>query len=307
MGDLMAVPEFQSFMLPMLRILADEQPRDISELRRLLSEEFHLSEEDLAERIPSGTSRVTSKTGWAATHLFRAGLVARPARGTYAISDEGRAVLASAPTRVDINFLSRYPSYQAFRNRRGELSDAVPLAVAETIEQLLPEDLIERGHRELTAALREDLLARVKQQSPVFLERLVLQLLPKLGYGGVDEGATNHLGRSGDGGVDGVINEDKLGLERIYLQAKRWDNPVSRPEVQAFVGSLEGQRARKGVFITTSTFTREAREYVNSIEKRVVLVDGDMLASLMLEAGLGVATTKVYPVWRVDSDFFSEE
>lgn len=303
--DAMPVPDFQTLMLPLLRIASDGRDHELPALRARLAGEFALSQEDLDEKLPSGRqSTFHNRVGWAQTFLVKAGLLERPRRGAVRITGPGRALLAENPPRIDMKLLERYESYRQFRETKRErpAADLEPQAA----NGLTPEEMMEHGYRELRAAVTGDLLGHVRSASPAFFEQLVVDLLLKLGYGGaLGEGET--LGRSGDGGVDGVIREDKLGLDVIYVQAKRWDTSVGRPVVQAFVGSLEGHKARKGVLITTSTFSSDARAYVQNIEKRVVLIDGGQLAQLMVDTGLGVNPLASYTVWRIDSDFFTQE
>lgn len=303
--DAMPVPDVQTLMLPLLRIASDGRDHELPALRAQLAGEFALSEVTLAERLPSGRqSTFDNRVSWAQTFLVKAGLLERPRRGAVRITGPGRALLAENPPRIDMKVLERYESYRQFRetNRERPAADLEPQAA----NGLTPEEMMARGYRELRAAVTDDLLLQVKNASPAFFERLVVRLLLALGYGGA-LGYGETLGRSGDGGVDGVIREDKLGLDVIYVQAKRWDGSVGRQAVQAFVGSLEGHKARKGVLITTSTFTSEAQRYVETIEKRVVLIDGRTLAELMVDTGLGVNKVDTYTIWRPDSDFFAEE
>lgn len=246
--------------------------------------------------------------GWAKTYLAAAGLVESPSRARFRITTLGRELLAENPARVDISLLSRYESFRRFRLRAASpTGDGENGARAPLIESsVTPSEAMEVAFRNLQAGLAEEVLSQVKTMSPAFFENLVVQLMLRLGYGGA-EGRGTRIGRPGDGGVDGVISEDKLGLDVVCIQAKRWTNAVGRPDVQAFVGSLEGYRARKGVMITTSAFTPDARAYVDNIEKRVSLIDGPLLASLMIETGLGITPEKSYSVNRIDLGFFVEE
>jgi len=305
----MAIPDFQTLMLPLLRRTADGTEHRLADLRRELALEFRLSEEDVAELLPSGRQTTfDNRVGWARTFLGKAGLMGSPSRGYWQITAAGRALLVENPPRIDMKLLERYEGYRQFRSTKRPSSQPEPSRTRTEgpAVGLTPEESVEQILGQLRTAVQEDLLALVKAASPAFFERLVVRLLLKLGYGGA-LGDGEALGRSGDGGVDGVIREDKLGLDVVYIQAKRWEGTVGRPVVQAFVGSLEGHRARKGVLITTSTFTSDARTYIENIEKRVVLVDGPTLAELMLDAGLGVSPIQSYTIWRVDSDYFAEE
>lgn len=304
----MAVPGFQEFMLPLLRLLGDGRDRTLVELDARLGDEFDLSDVERTELLQSGgRTRLRDRVGWARTHLRQAGLIMAPVPGQARITEAGQALLAERPVRVDMPFLlARYPSYREFRQRSGTRvttgAGVSPLPMTDTSTPL---DVLEASHAELRAALAEEVLGRVVAMTPVFFERLVVDLMLKLGYGAGGEGRT--VGRSGDGGIDGIISEDRLGLESIYLQAKRYGKgAVGRPAIQAFVGSLEGNRATKGVFITTASFSADAHAYVKTIAKRVVLIDGLQLAHLMIDVQLGVVPERTYVVARVDSDYFVE-
>lgn len=301
----MAVPDFQTVMRPLLEFLADGNSHAITAIRTHLTTHFALTSEELAERIPSG--RVTtfqSRVGWATTHLYNTGLISRPQRAVYRITDRGRDVLARHPDRVDLRVLSQFEEFTEFRGagkRRG--SGTAPSAGTPEAETRTPEEQIEDAFHTLRAALAVDLLDRIAEQSPAFFEQLVLDVLHAMGYGGSRE-AAERLGQSGDGGVDGVIREDPLGLDLIYVQAKRWANVVGRPEIQKFFGALHGRRATKGVFITTSSFSREAIEYADGVTPRVILLDGKELAQLMIEHSVGVTSARRYDVKRLDLDYF---
>ncbi len=241
--------------------------------------------------------------------MYQAGLLASPRRGYISISDEGRKVLAGSPNRIDLAFLRQYPAFLDFEGRSkasaataGDVEPSAPAAAAET-----PDETLERTWREVRSQVAAELLERVRAASPRFFEELVVRLLVAMGYGGSYADAAAVVGKAGDEGIDGIIKEDRLGLDALYVQAKRWQNVVGRPVVQAFAGSLEGARARKGVMITTSSFTAEAKSYVGQIEKRIVLIGGVMLAELMIEHGVGVAADRTYVVPRIDLDFFDEE
>jgi restriction system protein len=268
-----------------------------------LGDQFALSQEDLERLNPSGRARTfANRVGWATTHLRKAGLLENVGWGRYRLTDRGRHVLATQPVQVNMRLLDEFAEY---REWRGAGPATIPGKPAQpTNVDLTPEEMLETTHRELHASLEQDLLDRVREVSPSFFERLVVDLVVAMGYGGSHEEAGRAVGQSGDEGIDGIINEDRLGLDVIYLQAKRWASPVGRPTVQMFAGSLEGKRASKGVFITTSFFTGEARDYVRSIGKTIILIDGQTLARLMIEYGVGVSETARYVVRRIDSDYF---
>lgn len=296
-------------MLPLLRLLADGQERDVRDLRERLSGEFQLSPEERVETVTNGRQpRFDNRVGWAKTYLDKAGLITTPRRGWCKITDSGRAVLAKAPEEIDKDYLMQFEGFRVFFSTRND-SDPAPAPAAQAADAAVstPEETLERAYREIRRKVETDLLEAVGRASPGFFEKLVVELLVKMGYGGSLEDAGRALGRSHDGGVDGIIKEDHLGLDAIYVQAKRWQNNVGRPDVQAFAGSLEGERARKGVFITTSGFSAEAREYVKRIDKKIVLIDGRQLAGLMVDFGIGVNAVNSYEIVRVDGDYFTEE
>lgn len=302
----MAVPDFQSLMHPILEILADDDDHPIGSIRDDLASHFALTIEDIEERIPSG--RVTTfqnRVGWATTYLYRAGLIQRPKRAIYRITDRGHEVLSANPERVDLAVLSQFEEFSEFRQARN--SQGAGLEHPAISDAQTPEERIEGSYRELRAALSGELLDRIQDQTPEFFEQLVLDVLHAIGYGGKREDASERLGKSGDEGVDGVIREDRLGLDTVYIQAKKWTGTVGRPEIQKFVGALQGQNATKGVFITTSSFSQEAVEYAGKITPRIILVDGNELAELMIEYDVGVAVSRSYLLKRLDLDYFVTE
>ena len=303
---LVAIPDYQSLMRPLLAAVADGSPHRVRDLVAVIADDFHLSEEERKQLLPSGTQRVIdNRVFWATTYLRKAGLLSTPQRGFIEITPTGRAVLQKNPKRVDVSVLMQFPSFQAFRSKpkaeAGSKSTVTGLGDVAT-----PEETLEATWFSLKKSLAEEVLGKVRDSSPKFFERLVLDLLVRMGYGGSFADAATMLGTSGDEGVDGVIKEDKLGLDVVYVQAKRWGNQVGRPQVQAFAGSLEGQRARKGVMITTSTFSSDAKAYVEKIEKRIVLIDGQRLVELMIEHNVGTATARTYEVKRIDNDYFDD-
>lgn len=296
-------------MRPLLATLEDGSDRSIREVRELLAEHFSLTADDLAEQIPSGRAKTfQNRVGWATTYLYRTGLVERPKRSTYRLTPRGREVLATNLKRVDLKILSQFEEFNEFRQSRSDdpkhVAGSSDASDAPDVATQTPEEQIDAAYRELRTALAADLLDRVRERSPEFFEQLVLDVLHAMGYGGTHDGATQRLGQSGDEGVDGVIREDELGLDLIYVQAKRWANTVGRPEIQKFFGALHGQRASKGVFITTSSFTKGAIAYAEGVTPRVILVDGKDLARLMMDYDVGVTVAKTYRLKRVDLDYF---
>ena len=304
----MPIPDYQTLMLPLLRFYSDGATHSLNEAVDTLAQEFKLTDDELRVLLPSGRQTTfRNRVGWARTYMSKAGLFDSAKRGYFSITKAGLAVLAENPARIDARFLRKFPSFVQFQESKHESdsSATVPLPLSETKES--PEEQIESAHSQLTHALASELLTRIQTAAPDFFERLVVELLLKMGYGGSRQDAGRAIGRSGDGGIDGIINEDRLGLDSIYLQAKRWENPVGRPEIQKFAGALAEHRAKKGVFITTSAFTKEARASADKHDARIVLIDGEKLATLMIDHGLGVTLEATYEVKRIDSDYFAEE
>ncbi len=294
-------------MRPLLDACSDGQPKLLPDLQLAISNQFNLTAEELTQLLPSGRQAVfENRLNWAATYLYKAGLLTRPQRGFVQITATGHRVLKEYPTRVDISVLMKFESFREFRRPTGT-PPKQPHTTDQTVpDQSTPEEALETAWQSLRETTEQDLLIRTKGCSPKFFERLVLDLLVKMGYGGSLKDAAKVLGGSGDSGVDGVIKEDRLGLDVVYVQAKRWDGVVGRPVVQAFAGSLEGHRARKGVLITTSAFSPDAWKYVDQIEKRIVLIDGQQLAQLMMEHSVGAATYRSYDVKRIDTEYFDD-
>ncbi len=294
----MAIPSFQRVMLPLLQMMDDGEERRHGDVFEALALSLGLSEAELKESLPSGVQgKFENRVRWAKWYLTRAGLLESTGHGVFRISDRGKDLLGQHPQALTLDDLKS--------STQQPVSDEGVGGTA--VDQETPEEALASTHRGLASAVAEELLQRVKGASPGFFERLVVELLVKMGYGGSRRDAAAAVGRSGDGGIDGVIKEDLLGLDVLYVQAKRWEATVGRPTVQAFAGSLEGVRARKGVLLTTSDFSKEARDYVKNIEKRIVLIDGKSLADLMLEHGVGVSNVETYVVKRVDEDYFESE
>ncbi|MFT6914776.1 MAG: restriction system protein [Motiliproteus sp.] len=303
----MAIPDYQSLMLPFLQALADNQEHRLRELSDTLANQFELTDAERQQLLPSGNQAVmVNRVGWARTYLKKAGLLEAPRRAVFVITERGQEVLASKVDRIDARYLKRFDEFLEFQNLSHQ---NVPSSVAESApSDITPTEAIEQAHKELNAEISTELLATIKQASPQFFERLVVELMQAMGYGGWSSTSGNATQYSSDGGIDGIINEDPLGLDIIYLQAKRYtDNSIGRPDVQAFAGALDMKRAKKGVFITTSRFSRDATEYVSMIEKKIVLIDGAMLADLMLQHDLGVSVKDTYQVKTLDTDYFNED
>lgn len=294
-------------MLPVLTVASDGNEHSLEETRNTLAQEFALTPEERNELLPSGRQRrFDNRVAWAKSFLDKARLLETPRRAHFRITDRGILLLAEAPKRIDIPLLERYEEFREFRAVQPK--PAVPQERHQAENQAAtPEESLEQAYQSLRASLATEVLGRVKGASSQFFENLVVELLLKMGYGGDRAEAGRAIGGVGDEGIDGIINEDRLGLDTIYIQAKRWEGTVGRPEIQKFVGALHGKRARKGVFITTGTFSQDARDYVSRIDPRVVLIDGRELASYMLDLDLGVTPKATYQVKRIDSDYFSDE
>jgi len=302
----MSIPGFQHIALPLLRLCADGEEWSVKAAKEPLADEFGLTAEEQRERLPSGAApRFSNRVAWAKTYMAQAGLLKRTRRGFFQITQAGREVLANPPAVIDIPFLSRYASFTKFRNGSGSV-DAVKPAEPSASDET-PEEQLQAAHQRLCDDLAGQLLDQIAELSPLFFERLVLDLMMAMGFGGTDPSAGSLTNEGADEGIDGIINEDELGLGTIYLQAKRWQNTVGRPEIQKFVGALHGRRVRKGVFLTTSSFTREAVAYAATIETKVVLIDGPRLAELMIKHNVGCSAHQTFVVKRIDSDYFTEE
>jgi restriction system protein len=301
----MAIPDYQTTMLPLLRFAGDNQEHRFRDAVQTLANEFALTEEERKELLPSGQQAIfNNRVGWARLYLVKAGLLEATRRGYFKITEQGNKALAEKPERIDKNFLMQYPDFvKAWESIIGKRKTGKgPTVPPETT----PEESLESAFQELNESLASDLLEAIKQSPPDFFERLVVDVLIKIGYGGSRKEAGQAMGRSGDGGIDGIIKEDKLGLDIIYLQAKKWENTVGRPEIQKFAGALQGQRARKGIFISTSNFSKEAFDYVKNIDSKIILIDGQLLAELMIEHNVGISPVSKYEIKKIDSDYFIE-
>jgi restriction system protein len=304
------IPDYQTAMLPTLRALADGSLHRAADVREQVARAFDVSEQELRQLVPSGQKTLFSdRVSWAITYMKKAGLLITPKRAHYQISPRGQTLLSEGFDRIDLAVLARYPEFVEWKERSAAQKaapnshpDASAAGGTET-----PEESLDSAYTALRRAIEADLLDQVKTMPPAFFEKLVVQLLVAMGYGGSLKDAGRAVGKSGDGGIDGIINEDKLGLDVIHIQAKKWQNTVGRPDIQSFAGSLDGVKAKKGIFITTSWFSPEAKAYVEKIEKRIVLIDGDRLAALMFEHNVGVTRVASYDVKRIDTDYFSEE
>jgi restriction system protein len=304
----MAVPDYQSLMLPLLKIVRDGQEHSLSALVDALAEQLKLTDDDKNEMLPSGTkTKFYDRIGWARTYMKMAGLLESTGRGTICITQRGLDLLKSNPTSINVKLLKQYPEFVEFQSTSRHSNKRDNKEVEDEEPAQTPEEMLEVSYQSLRQNLAHELLERIKGCSPRFFETLVVDLLVAMGYGGSRRDAGQAVGQSGDGGIDGIIKEDKLGLDVVYIQAKRWEATVGRPVVQTFAGSLAGQKARKGVLITTSQFSQEAKDYVNKIEMKIVLIDGGQLAQFMIDHGIGVTEVASYTIKKADLDYFGDE
>ncbi|MBX9676087.1 MAG: restriction endonuclease [Methylotenera sp.] len=297
----MAIPDFQTLMIPTLQVLKNGDELPFKQVVNELAVKFRLTDDELADMLPSRRAPTFyNRVAWAKFYLKKANLVSQTKRSFLSITDAGKRVLESKLERINIRYLEEHTDF--------EIDKKTNIVEATLIEEVsTPEEIFEATHEKLNHALAAELIEITKSCSPSFFERLVVELLLAMGYGGSRAEAGRAIGQSGDGGIDGIIDEDKLGLDSIYIQAKRWEGTVGRPEIQKFVGALQGNRAHKGVFITTSDFTKDAQEYVKNISNKVVLINGFTLAKLMIENDVGVSIAATYEVKKIDSDYFVDE
>lgn len=304
----MAIPDYQSLMLPLLKYIADGKEHKLNEAVEALANQFQLTENEKSELLPSGSAfTFNNRVHWAKTYLKKAGLLDAPKRSMMVITTRGLDVLKQSPTHIDVKFLRQFPEFVDFVSLKRE--DSKPVEATEEINRQTPEETFESAYQNIRKSLAQELLAKVLSLPPAFFEKMVVELLVKMGYGGSLRDAGKVIGKSGDEGIDGTIKEDKLGLDIIYIQAKRWQsgNVVGRPEIQKFVGALAGQGAKKGIFITTSSFSREALDYVPRNETKIVLLDGEQLTQLMIDYNIGVTVQQVYELKKMDNDYFEME
>lgn len=302
----MAVPDFQSFFKPLLTLASDGKEHSIQEARQVIAKQMNLTIEDLKEKLPSGTQTTfDNRIAWSKTYLIQAKVLDGPKRGYFRINPRGESLLAQGHAKIDIKVLSQYPEFVAFHTSKPP-KDTAPITTPELISET-PEEMLQKAHQTIRNDLAGQILEKILSNSPGFFEKLVVDLMVAMGYGGSRSDAGKSIGGTGDEGIDGIIKEDRLGLDAVYLQAKRWQGTVGRPEVQKFVGALHGKRAKKGVFITTGQFSSDAVNYVDTIDPKVVLIDGRALSELMIDYGLGTNTAATYLVQTMDSDYFSEE
>ena len=304
------IPDFQTIMLPLLKLISDGESHNAHDVSAYLSKEFNLTEEELNKYVPSGQQKVfVNRVSWAKSYLKMAKLIETTKKGFFKITDNGKDVIKKYPEGLSIKILKLLPDFQEYKkieiSKTKVESDIFSFKEDNSLET--PEEQIEIGYQNIRLALEQEVLSKLKAVNPYFFEKIVVELLVKMGYGGSIQDAGRAIGKSGDEGIDGIIKEDKLGLDVIYIQAKRWEGVVGRPEVQKFVGALAGQRAKKGVFITTSNFTKEAIQYALQMDTKIVLIDGEKLSQYMIDYNLGVSVQNIYEIKKIDSDYFEEE
>lgn len=298
----MAVPDFQSFFKPLLDLAADGKEHSIQEARETIAKSMVLPEADLKELLPSGIqTKFENRVAWAKSYFIQAKVLEAPRRSYFRITPRGVELHKAGHKRIDIRILNQYPEFLEFHKAKS------PKEEEQEPSKETPEETLQKSYESIRGDLASQIVQRITSNSPQFFERLVVDLMVAMGYGGSRADAGKSIGGSGDEGIDGIIKEDRLGLDLVYLQAKRWEGTVGRPEVQKFVGALHGKRAKKGVFITTGKFSEDAKNYVETIDPKVILIDGRMLAELMIDYGLGTTTTATFQVKRIDSDYFAEE
>lgn len=298
----MSIPDFQALMRPLLDLHADGREHLNRDLVNNLAQQLALTEEQRREMLASGRAKLfDNRVGWAKTYLTNAGLIESPRRAVSVITQRGQQVLATHQGTINLRFLNDL----ADKPVKGAPAASNVASTSETLE-ISPLEAVENAHLQIRKDIERSLLSKIAANPPEFLERVVVDLIVKMGYGGNLKDAGEAIGRSGDEGIDGIIKEDPLGLDTIYLQAKRYEGTIGRPDIQKFAGALQGQRAKKGIFITTSSYTKEARDFVSKIDTKIILIDGPMLAQLMYDHGVGVTTHTVYEIKRVDTDYFDE-
>lgn len=304
----MSIPDFQSLMRPLLELHRDQKEHVNRDLVNVLAEHFLLSEAERREMLPSGRAKMfDNRVGWAKTYIVNAGLVEAPKRGISVITEKGLALLAEHEGPINLKVLNELNGNKSLREKKRTTNAEIELpgeevpASAET-----PEEALENAYLQIRADIERKIIQRILANPPDFLERVIIDLVLKMGYGGNRKDAGEAIGRSGDEGIDGIIKEDPLGLDIIYLQAKRYEGTVGRPDIQKFAGALQGQRAKKGIFITTSSYSKEAKDFASKIDSKIILIDGPMLARLMFDHGVGVSVNTVYEAKRIDTDYFDD-
>ena len=300
------IPDYESIMLPLLNLLSDNEVHTLNECHNKLAIHFNLTDEEIRQLLPSGKQPTfRNRLGWARTYMQKAGLVESPKRANYKITDRGLIILSKNLNKIDGSVLKEFPEFIDFQSIKKQ--SVIPISNTNLTQKDSPEEEIEYAYEKLKNDTGTELLNTIKSCSPDFFERLVIDLLISMGYGGSRKDAGEAMGKSGDGGIDGIIKEDKLGLDLIYLQAKRWENTVPIKEIRDFTGALASKKARKGIFITTSNFPKSAKEFITQVDYKIILIDGELLTELMFEYNLGVTVENTYTVKSIDSDYFVED
>jgi len=300
-----AIPSYENLILPLLKFSSDNQEHSSRDPIGFLAKEFSLTEDEKNTLLPNGKTTVFyNRVGWALTYLKQAGLVKSTRRGYFIITERGVKVIEQKTDKIDLAFLRQYPEFLEFESRSRVESKLEPM---KKIDEETPEEKIEVGYKMILDKLASELLQNIKNSTPAFFEHLVVELLVKMGYGGSIKEAGKAIGKTGDEGIDGIIKEDILGLDAIYIQAKRWDGTIGRPDIHKFVGALQGQRAKKGIFITTGKFSTDALEYIKNIDTKIVLIDGNQLSEYMINYNIGVTDIKNYVIKNINSDYFEEQ
>ena len=299
----MAIPDYQSIMLPLLKYSSDKKEHSVHEAVDVLAEQFKLTNEERKELLPSGQQEIfVNRVGWARTYMKKAGLLITPKRGLFEITERGLNVLKENPSRIDNNLLMQFDEFKEFRKRKRKLEDGTAIDNSKT-----PEEEFEAAYENLRSELTGEVIHQLKECPPSLFEKIVVEVLVKMGYGGTLKDAGKAIGKSGDEGIDGIIKEDRLGLDIIYIQAKRWENTVGRPEIQKFAGALQGQRAKKGIFISTSDYSKEAVDFASKIETKIILIDGEKLSEYMIDFNVGVTKVSTFELKKIDLDYFIED
>lgn len=299
----MAIPDYQSIMLPLLKYSSDKKEHNVHEAVDVLAEQFNLTNEERKELLPSGQQEIFfNRVGWARTYMKKAGLLVTPNRGLFEITERGLNVLKENPSWIDNNLLMQFDEFKEFRKRKKKDGESTGIDNGKT-----PEEEFEAAYENLKSELTSEVIHQLKECPPLLFEKIVIEVLVKMGYGGTLKDAGKAIGKSGDEGIDGIIKEDRLGLDIIYIQAKRWENTVGRPEIQKFAGALQGQRAKKGIFITTSNYSKEAVDFASNIETKIILIDGEKLSEYMIDFNVGVTKVSTFELKKIDLDYFIED
>lgn len=303
------IPSYEEIMLPLLNLLSDKQEHTLQEADDALAKHFKLTDLDRDELLPSGQQPIfRNRLGWARTYMKKAGLLATPSRAKFIITEKGIDLLKEKPKEITSKFLKRYPEFIEFQSIK-KIKDNVieqSFEISSIIDGKTPEEALEYAYQKLKSELAKEVIDVVKNCTPAFFEKLVVDLIVRMGYGGSRKDAGQALGKTGDGGIDGIVKEDKLGLDTIYLQAKRWENSVPVKEIRDFTGALASKKAKKGIFITTSSFPQSVYDFVTQVEYRIILINGDQLADLMIEYNVGLTPINEYQVKKIDFDYFEE-